>query len=250
MMLAAIKSELRKLYSVRSTYVITAAALLLTIFFAGYIQGFNLKGADLRDPNHYATIVTSALTNIPIILGSIVALLLITHEYRYNTILYTLTNSARRSKVLAAKIVTITIYALLLTAVVAVLAPIASYVGIQLHGTHLAAQTIPYASLLWRCLYYGWTSLLAALAIGVLVRSQVGAIVTLFVIPTVELMFTSLLKSKAVYLPFTGASNAILVHPAASQGTMSYGRAALVFGLYLLIAWIVAWALFLRRDAN
>jgi hypothetical protein len=139
---------------------------------------------------------------------------------------------------------------LLLTLVVAALAPLASYVGISLKGSHLAAQTIPFAGLLWRSLYYGWTSLLAPLAIGVLVRSQVGAIVTLFVVPTIELMFTSLLKTKAVYLPFTGASNAILIHPQASQGTMSYGRAAIVFGVYLLIVWIVAWLLFLRRDAN
>lgn len=249
-MLAVVKSELRKLCSVRSTYVITGISLLLTIFVSGYVLGFNLKSADLHNPNHYTDIITGALTNIPIILGSIVALLLITHEYRYNTILYTLTNSRSRSKVLAAKIITITIYALLLTLVVAVLAPLASYVGISLKGSHLVAQTIPFASLLWRSLYYGWTSLLAALVIGVLVRSQVGAIVTLFVIPTVELMFTSLLKTKAVYLPFTGASNAIMTHPAASQGTMSYGRAAIVFGLYLLVAWVVAWILFLRRDAN
>jgi len=249
-MLAAVKSEFRKLLSVRSTYVITTIGLLLTIFVTGYVMGFKLKGADLHDPNHYTSVITGALTSIPIILGSIVALLLITHEYRYNTILYTLTNSKSRSRVLAAKIITISVYALLLTLVVAVLAPLASYVGISLKGSHLAAQTIPFASLLWRSLYYGWTSLLAALAIGVLVRSQVGAIVTLFVIPTVELMFTSLLKTKAVYLPFTGASNAILTHPPASQGTMSYDRAAIIFGIYLLIAWVVAWLLFLRRDAN
>ncbi|HVX48110.1 MAG TPA: ABC transporter permease [Candidatus Saccharimonadales bacterium] len=249
-MLAAIKAEMRKLLSVRSTYVITGIGLLLTIFVSGYVEGYNLKGADLTNVNHYTDAITGALTSVPLILGSIVALLLITHEYRYNTILYTLTNSKSRSRVLAAKIITITIYALLLTLVVSVLSPLASYIGISLKGSHLAAQTIPYASLLWRCLYYGWTSLLAALAIGVLVRSQVGAIVTLFVIPTVELMFTSLLKTKAVYLPFTGASNAILTHPQASQGVMSYGRAAIVFGIYLLIAWIVAWILFLRRDAN
>lgn len=249
-MLGAIKSELRKLYSTRSMYVITGASLLIAIFFGGYAQGYNLKGADLHDPNHYTTLITGALTNIPLILGSIVALLLITQEYRYNTILYTLTNSSGRSKVLAAKIVTITIYALLLTVVLAALTPLASRVGISLNGGHLAAQTIPYASLAWRCLYYGWTSLMAALVIGVIVRSQVGAIVALFVLPTVELMLTSLLKSKAIYLPFTGASNAILMHPPASQGVMSYGRAAIVFGLYLVIAWAIAWVLFLRRDAS
>jgi hypothetical protein len=32
--------------------------------------------------------------------------------------------------------------------------------------------------------------------------------------------------------------------------TFGAGKAALVFSIYLVIGWIIAWYLFLRRDAN
>lgn len=81
-----------------------------------------------------------------------------------------------------------------------------------------------------------------------LIRNQIGAVVaTLFVIPSLEQIATLLLKNNAVYLPFT-SSNEVLVSP--EKGSLSYGHAALVFSAYLLIGWIVAWILFLRRDAN
>jgi len=249
-MISGIKAELRKLFSIRSTYVLTGVALLLTIFVDGYILGYNVKGHDLLNPDLFNSNIVGTLTSIPLTLGSIVALMLITHEYRYNTILYTLTSSNSRARVLVSKIVAVSLYAVIFTAAVAALALLSSKVGIHLKGSHLVAQTVPYASLAWRCLFYGWTTILSALLIGTLVRSQVGAIVTLFVLPTIELILSGLIKTKAVYLPFTGASNAIVQHPEASRGTLSYGHAAVLFGLYVLAGWIVAWILFLRRDAS
>jgi hypothetical protein len=52
-----------------------------------------------------------------------------------------------------------------------------------------------------------------------------------------------------VYLPVISL-NAVLVHPSSNQGSITYGHAAMVFMVYLVIGWIVAWALFVRRDAN
>jgi ABC-type transport system involved in multi-copper enzyme maturation permease subunit len=248
-MIGAIKSEFHKLLSVRTTYVLTGLGLLLTIFVTGYIQGFKLDAVGLQNSEHYNDVITGSLTSIPLILGSIVAVLLIVHEYRYNTILYTLTTNSRM-KVLLSKIVAISAYAVVLTVLVAIIGPLASHIGIQLKGSHLVHQHLEYGSLIWRSLFYGWTSLLSALLIGVLIRSQVGAIVTLFVVPTIELMVSGLLKAHAVYLPFTGASNAILVPSDPSRGVLSFGHAALLFGGYLLFGWIVAWILFLKRDSN
>jgi ABC-2 type transport system permease protein len=249
-MMATVKSEFRKLLSVRTTYVLGVLGLLLTIFFAGYVQGFKLKGSDLANPDHISSTITDTLTSVPMIFASIVAILLVTHEYRYNTILYTLASSRSRLKVLFSKLIVISVYAAAVTAVLAVLAPLVSLAGIHLNGGHLAPQHIDYTSLTWRVLFYGWSSVVSALIIALIVRSQVGAIVTLFVIPTAEIIFTPLLQAKAVYLPFTGASNAILVHAKTSNGSLSYGNAALVFGAYLLIGWIIACVLFLKRDAN
>ncbi|HYH36352.1 MAG TPA: ABC transporter permease, partial [Candidatus Saccharimonadales bacterium] len=178
----------------------------------------------------------------------IIAILLMTHEYRYNTIMYTLTASNSRSKVLFAKILAISIFALLFTLTIVILSPVLIYLGAHIHGNSLAAQIIPYGDLLWRCLFYGWASILAGLLLATLIRNQIGAVVSLFVIPSLEQAAAALLlKNNAVYLPFMSL-NEVLISP--SKGSLSYGHAALVFSAYLIVGWIVAWILFLRRDAN
>lgn len=252
-MMPSVKSELRKLLSIRSTYILTFLALGFMVLISFYGEAFSLTGdsltAALKDPHELNNIIVNSLSSIPLIFVSIAAVLLITHEYRYNTIMHSLTITNRRGKVLVGKIVAITIYSLVMTAVIGVLAPLMANWAFVLHGHHLVTQNIPYSSLVWRGLYYGWTSTLAALVIGVLARSQVVAIAALFVIPTVEVIVGNLLlKAKQVYLPFTGASNAILTPP--ERGHLSYDHAAILFGLYLVVAWAVAWALFLKRDAN
>ncbi len=247
-MIPLIKAEFRKLFSIRSTYIMIAIAMLMVGIVAFYFEGYHLHGAELRDPSQLEGDITGALTSLPLILGSLIAILLIAHEYRYNTVLYTLTSSNSRSKVLLAKIVTISIFALIFTAVLGLSSPLLSYLGVHLHGNSLVGQNIHYVSLVWRGLFYGWGSLMAALVIGVIVRSQVGAIVTLFAIPIAEGTLTQLLKSNATaYFPFS-SSNEVLVKP--QFGTLPYAHAALVFMAYLVVAWIVAWLLFLRRDAN
>jgi ABC-type transport system involved in multi-copper enzyme maturation permease subunit len=247
-MIQAIKAEFRKLFSVRSTYILSGVAFALLALVAFYFEGYHLHGASLQDPNLMVEAVTGALDSPILIFGSICGILLITHEYRYNTILYTLTSSNSRTKILLAKVITMTIFGLVFTALVTVLSPLLGYLGIHMHGNTLIAQHIPYASLIWRSLVYGWGSFMLALLLGVLIRSQVGTFVALFVLPTIEITLTQLLKSKiSVYFPFSSSSE-IIEKPA--FGTITYGRAALVFMAYLIVGWIVAWFLFLRRDAN
>jgi ABC-type transport system involved in multi-copper enzyme maturation permease subunit len=224
-------------------------AVLFTVFFAFYIEGYKLTGADLRDPNQLANDVTGALTSLPMIFGAVIAILLVAHEYRYNTIMYALTSSNSRSKVLLAKFIVISGFALVFTLFIAVLSPTMSYLGVHAHGHSLAPQTIDYGSLLWRALFNGWAYLSAALLLAVLIRNQIGAIVSLFIIPTFEQVLSLLLKGNSVYLPFISL-NSVLVHPDPKQGMITYAHAALVFALYLAVGWIIAWVLFLRRDAN
>jgi len=246
-MMAAIKAEFRKLLTVRSTYIWTGFMLLLVIFIAFYPEGWRLNGAQLSDPMQLTDDVTGAL-NI-LVFSAVIATLLMTHEYRYNTIMYTLTSSPSRSRVLWAKLITISTYALLVTALVAVLSPLMSYLGVHVSGHSLVPQTIDYGSLVWRALFYGWAYIVAAYILAALIRNQIGAIVALFVIPTVEQLLGVLLKHNSVYLPFI-ALNAVTQQPSPDQGVISHGRAAIVFGIYLIVGWIIAWVLFLKRDAN
>lgn len=247
-MIAALKSEFRKLLSVRSTYLVTGLVVAFVIFIASYIEGWRLMPPDLSNPNLLAADVLGAL-NVTVF-GAIVAILLMTHEYRYSTIMYTLTACRSRTQVLIAKFIVVSAYALLLAVIVGVLSPLMSALGIHLHGNTLAPQTIHLWDLTWRSLFYGWAYGVAGLLIAVLVRSQIASITALFLIPGLaEQLLTLLLKKNAVYLPFS-ALNEVIRNGNMGGGSLTPGRAALVFGGYLLVGWIVAWVLFLRRDAN
>lgn len=246
-MIGTIRAEFRKLFTVRSTYVLIGLGIVFVIFYAFYIQGYRLTGADLQNSHLFSQDVTNAITSLPLVFGAIVAILLMAHEYRYNTIMYALTSSNSRSKVLAAKFIIITVLGLVLALIVGYLAPLMSYLGVHAHGHVLVPQMIDYGSLLWRGLFYGWGYLSLALLLAAIVRNQIAAIVSIFVIPTFEAVLSLLLKHNAVYLPFT-ALGGVLSTP--TEGSITYARAALVSVIWLVFGWLVAWILFLRRDAN
>lgn len=251
-MIPALKAEFRKLLTVRSTYVITAIVTAIVIFVAFYLEGWLLKGPTLNDPNQLSGDVTGAL-NVTVF-GAIVAILLMTHEYRYNTVIYTLTSSNSRNKILLAKFVTVSVYALVLAAFIGLLSPLMSYLGVHAHGHTLVPQTLHYADLAWRSLFYGWGYAMAGLLLAVLTRNQVASIMSLFLIPDLaeQLLGFLLFKHNAVYMPFHAL---VQVINGPSQGdptssNLSPAKAAGVYCMYLVVGWIVAWILFVRRDAN
>lgn len=243
-MIAALKAEVRKLLTVRATYVIVVLAVVLVGIF-GTILGYHFKGPDLQAANQLSDAVTGAITTVALI-GSLAGLLLLSNEYRHNTILYSLTTVRRRSTLLAAKILVVTVYSFIFTAVICLLAPLFTSFGVHLAGHSLGPQQIELSSIIWRVLFYSWGYGMAALLFAAFIRSQIGAIVALFVVPgTVEGLLSLLLKSNSVYMPFN-ALNAV----AQRSSSISFGYAALVFLGYLVVGWIAAWMLFLRRDAN
>lgn len=248
-MKAALKAELRKLFSIRSTYIIIGIALLLLIFFGFYVSGWHLDASGLHNPTELTLDVTGAVDPISIF-GALIAVLLLCHEYRYNLIMYSLTASSSRSKVLAAKILAISGFALVYTATLATLSPLLSLWGIHAHHLHLVHQTIYYKPLIWHSLFYGWAYTTAGLLIATLVRNQIGSIVVLFVAPsTVESLIGLLLKKNTVYLPFTAMHNVLGEGMNIMPNMISPAKAALVVCGYLVVGWLIAWALFLRRDA-
>lgn len=247
-MLPTLKAEFKKLLTVRSTYFITLIVIVFVIFIAFYVTGWRLTAQDLRDPMQLASDVTGALNVM--VFGAVVAILLMTHEYRYNTITYTLTSSNSRSKVLWSKFIVVSVYTLIFAAVVAVLSPIMTYLGVHAAGHTLVPQTLHYANLAWRSLFYGWAYGMAGLILAVLLRNQIAAIVGLFVIHgVVEQLLSLLLKHNTVYLPFSSLDQ-VIGNTDPRIGNISPGRAALVFTAYVVVGWAVGWYLFLRRDAT
>jgi ABC-type transport system involved in multi-copper enzyme maturation permease subunit len=251
MMIPAIKSEFQKMFSVRSTYVILLIVLLLVALFAFYVNGWKATPGNLQDPTTIAKIAAGAVNTIADFAG-LVAVLLMTQEYRYNLIAYTLTASNNRNKVLGAKIVVASCFGIGLTLLIGWLAPLAAVYGAHLHSLHFVPQTIHYGNLVWRGLYFGWGYTMAALLIATIIRNQIGSIVVLLIAPaTIEGVLSLLLKHNSVYLPFTALT--VVLGQTANPlyaNIISPAKAAVVFAGYLIVGWLVAWILFLRRDAT
>ncbi|HSX18130.1 MAG TPA: ABC transporter permease [Candidatus Saccharimonadales bacterium] len=250
-MIATLKAELRKIYNIRSTYAILLFSLVLMLIFAFWVEGIKAgeNGRAVTDSGKLAGLLLDAITNLAF-WGAIVGILSVTHEYRYNTIVYTLTASRSRSRVLLSKIIAVSLFAVFFSIFVSVFAVALMYLGLAIKGVSLSHQVLP-LDLIWRILFVGWGYSMGGLLLASLIRQQVGSIVAFFVLPNlVEALVGLLLKDNKMYLPFTSLQQVTKVQNTELRHTLSHGRAALVFGVYLIVGWIVAWYLFLRRDAT
>lgn len=241
-MIALLRAEFRKLLSVRSTYIISAIALALVAFLSFYLEGF--RGM-MVPPQWFGNMLYTASTIIPTFVA-LVAILLMGHEYRYNTIMYTLTSVNSRTKVLFAKMAAIVVFALTLTLIAWALAIFAFWLGVSLSPNELQQWTAPQFewSSVWRGLFLVVSFGLLGLLLAFLFRHLVGAIAALFILPTIEGLLSPLLKENARYLPFSVVEQ---VHTGTVWQPLT---AAFLFTAYMAAAWLLAWYLFIRRDAN
>jgi len=243
-MMGTLKAEFRKLLTLRSSYGIAVVCLALLFLFTFYGTGFHSQPGDLANPHLLANQASDAVSFLGVI-GALIAVLLVTNEYRYNLVVYTFTASKSRTRVVVAKLLAVTVYAVVFAALFAILAPILASAGLHLHGAHYVHQSIPYASLSWRILYGGWALFMYAFIIAMLIRNQVGALVTAFVFPgIVNQLLTLVFRGNSKYLPYFAVDN--LLH----GGDLSYGKATAVVALYVASGVLVAWWLFSKRDAN
>lgn len=255
-MFGTFKAEFRKLLTVRSTYILTVAALLIAAFFATYVFGYRQNIQQAASPVFLNDIFQVTL-GIFTTFGAIISILLMAHEYRYNTILYTLTWSRSRLKVLLAKVLAV----LSLMTVGGVLTLTVTYIGVHvglaLKGNSMGPQDFDMLEIGWRYLMYLWGYGLVGLVLAALFRNLVAAIVAFFMIPTLEGTLGSLLlKGDAKYLPFRALDT---VPSSGQQGSinatagfemLSSTTAAGIVALYLAVFGAVALILFIKRDAN
>lgn len=249
-MTALIKSEIRKLFTVRSTYILMAFALALIIFFAFYFEGWRgLSGSPASElaPTALQEITASG-AGLGALFASIVAILFMAHEYRYNTIAYTLTFTARRTKVLFAKLLVGGVWATVFGLLAVGVAVGSYYAGLAIRDASLPAQDFdPWAQLGKVVFYYVGYALLGML-IAAIVRGVVGAIVSLLLYSiAVEPLLSVFLKGNAKYLPINALDSTV----GASQipETLSAVAAVGVSSVYLAAGMLIAWVLFVRRDA-
>src|SRR5487761_1482172 len=122
-MVSSLKAEFRKLLTVRSTYYIVLVTLAIVVLVAGWGNGVKADTSSLHNAHFLANEATNTVIIGGIILA-VVALLIVGHEYRYNTILYTLTSSNSRTKSLLSKFIVVTIFAIVTSTVVIFFAPL------------------------------------------------------------------------------------------------------------------------------
>ncbi len=252
-MIPAIKAEFRKVFTVRSTLFIMLFVVGLQLLFGFYGSGYKANAEIIAsNPDFLAMQIPQALAAVTF-LGAIIALLLVTHEYRYNTIMYTLTSTRTRAQVLFSKLSVISCVALIFALFVVISSPLLVWAGVELKGLHMIDQNIPVWSLLWRSVAFTWCVFMVGSMIAFLVRNQVAAIVSFFIVPgTFEGLLSILLKDDRAYLPFT-AMQQIINHEYNSETArqiMSYAQAGSLSLVYLSIMLLLTWFLFKRRDAN
>jgi ABC-type transport system involved in multi-copper enzyme maturation permease subunit len=253
-MLANIKADFRRVLTIRSTYIVILISIALIGLFAFYGQGIRygdtVKTASGALPPVPATYLQQSVADAVNALGlfiAIIAVLLMTHEYRYNTIMYTLTASNSRSKTLFSKIFVVTVVSIFLALLFGLISPLATALGLTVKGIDITPQSFYFKDLLWHVILYGWGFAMAGLLFAVLIRHQIGVFVTLMLFPTtVEPLLTLVVgETRSHYLPFM-ALGAVINH----NDKITDTRAALVFLGYLIVGWIVGWILFVKRDAN
>ncbi len=247
-MLRELKAEFRKLLSIRSSYIIAAVGLVLTGFIALVAMGLQADG------DFASTGMQRAVLDIVPIMATFVGLIsimLIGHEYRYNTIYYTLTATNNRLKVLAAKLLATGLFGVLfaLIAIVWTLAMVS--LGLKWGGHHVGPQELEVASLLWKSVAYMVTTAWFGLLLGFISRNMTFTLVVFFMIPVIEQFAIFLLKLNANYFPIASQNNILSMGPNLSHDGAFTALASLgVFGLYLIALLIASVFLFVKRDAN
>jgi ABC-2 type transport system permease protein len=253
-MLDTIKSDIRKLFTVRSTYILLIVGTILATFVAFYVEAFWGKsgspaGRMSLKPFAIHEVLAGAASLITTFLA-IIAILQVGHEYRYNTIMYTLTASPSRLKVYLSKLLTLSIFSLLAGSLCVLIALGAYILGLSIKGAELPVQDFRILPELARMVFYLLAYGVLGVALGLLVRSLIVAITIIFIVPSmIEPLLGMVLHDNAKYLPISSLDQ--VMNSTTMQGAaLSHNTAILVSGSYLLVLAVVALVLFLRRDAN
>jgi ABC-type transport system involved in multi-copper enzyme maturation permease subunit len=298
-MIPTLKAEFKKLLTVRSTYILVLIALCMTGFFTYMSTAPSVyeeypaeesstqttadnkqeqAAANQQPPEPISVTVShdlskeKVLTNmidaIPVvtIFIAIAVVLLMAHEFRYNTINYTLTSSNSRTKVLASKLIVSIIFVIIAALLAIGVTVVSTYVAVSIKNLNLPPQDYNWTYVLARLVGYCLGFSLIGLAIVTIVRNTVVGIVSLLMLPTIDAIVAGLLSTRNIeatkVLPYSALGRINnLVNDLASfgirEGTIDaqmlpatlLGASAVVIA-WLIGLWLIAWILFLRRDAS
>lgn len=252
-MIDALKFEWVRIRTVRSTYWLIAAALVLNVVVA-----FSVAWATRNEPLNpelVGAVVTGGgpLSPVPFaaVFLAVVGIFATGHEYRYGTVQPTLTTVPQRSTLLAAKLLVLGATAVVVTAL-SLLANVLTALVVWGEVPGLVTQALPG----YLVLVLLWTVLGAALA--QLFRGVPSALVVIMVVPLiVEQLVISLafvpaldwLAAVIKFLPFTAGQQLVALSKATELEFLDRWVSGGVFAMFVAAVLAVAWTLFTRRDA-
>lgn len=254
-MTALVAAEVRKLTTVRTTWALTGVGMVLVALGASmWVFAERFTGPFTGTDREIAAALDQIGSQAVIVL--VVAILLVSTEFRHGTIGRTLQLVPSRTRVLTSKVVGGAIYGAVFFALGLVVVAIVLLIG---QAVRDVAPEIGSATLssLWK----GPTGLMLnavlGVAIGALLRSQVIAItVTLVWLFVVENLVNALLPELARWLPFQVLNAVFLSDEVVSrmpEGSMRVlpldpPVALAVFLGYVLVAIVAAGILMRKRD--
>jgi ABC-type transport system involved in multi-copper enzyme maturation permease subunit len=231
-MIAQIRAELLKIRSTRTTIGLllgmTALILLLTL-----LTGLVSDPAGLMGKENQRELLS--LASIAGVFSALAGVLLVTSEYRYGTIRPTILFNPGRSHVLTAKIVAGALAGIVFGVVGETIGGAIGYAILQRRGITIVLSTSDVLLLVFGGLagVALWGAIGAAL--GTIIHSQVGAVITLLAFGfIVDSLLFGLVPSVGRYTP-TRASDALM--GLQTQHLLSPGVGAIT-----LIAWAVVLA--------
>jgi ABC-2 type transport system permease protein len=257
----ALRYEVVRLRTLRSTWWLTAIALLISGLLG--LPALSVKGdATITD---YGDIVTGgggAVFLVSILL-SILAIFATGHEYRYGTIRPTLSALPRRSALMTAKVLVVSGYVLVMAAVCEVLRYVVSLIILGHRLSRLGLFPGPMARVWIGSIVYTAVFALVGLALASLFRNIPAAIVTVIVLPLVaENVIRGLLglhvfhgiRGLAKLMPFSSGAQVFRYGPVDSGGggfseVPGPWAGFFIFAGFLTIVLAISWMLFERRDA-
>jgi len=244
-MTALIRSELLALRSLRSTYVIVAGLLLLTV---------GLTLADLHDIGK-STMDSAAELREPMVAGagilaavfvSVMAAVRLGGEYRYDTIGQRLLASPVRRRLLASRLITYAGIGAGLTVLVLAVSAAITVPAVDAKDLTLGLSAADAARLAGEVMLSGALLSAIGVGVGVLTRSQTAAVLTLVGALIGERILAGMLGSLGKFLPTSLVDSLIENHDA----RLGSGVAALALAALAGAVTVAAALALQRRDVT
>jgi heme A synthase len=255
-------AEVRKLRTMLQTWIIAGSGIAMTLFFVVLILVLATVTPDsaqsgippLETDEGVRTLVNQGTLILALVL--VLGTLVITSEYRHQTITSTFLAEPRRGRVLSAKFVVSGAVGLVLTAVTAVLVVAIVIVGLAIVDVSISdvgsLVVMPAVGLTLAGIGYA----LLGVAVGALVRNQIAALVGALVwVMVIDPLIQGLLPDVGKYTPAGAASsltNAVGFNTGgfdADAYLPMWAGGLLLFG-YALVLLVLASRLTVARDVT